>query len=64
MQLIRDLSGEVKDTFVLLNSLTEATEARITVRRGVPQVLKKPELRINDSERFKIMQAADLHLSA
>lgn len=54
---------EVKDTFVLLNSLTEATEARITVRRGVPPVLKKPELRINDSERFKIMQAADLHLS-
>lgn len=54
---------EVKDTSLLLNSLTEATEARLTVRRGVPPALKKPELRINDSERFKIMQAADLHLS-
>lgn len=57
------LQWEVKDTPVLLNGLTEASEARLTVRRGVPPLLKKPELRINDNERFKIMQAADLHLS-
>lgn len=54
---------EVKDMPVLLNSLTEETEARITVRRGVPPTIKKPVPRINESDRFKIMQAADLHLS-
>lgn len=54
---------EVKDTPILLNSRTEQTEARITVRRGVPPTIKKPVPRINESDRFKIMQAADLHLS-
>jgi hypothetical protein len=54
---------EVKDTPVLLNSQTEAQEARITVRRGVAPKPKKPIPRINENGRFKIMQAADLHLS-
>ncbi|CRG92318.1 hypothetical protein PISL3812_09375 [Talaromyces islandicus] len=54
---------EVKDMPILLNGLTEETEARITVRRGVPPAIKKPVPRINENDRFKIMQAADLHLS-
>ncbi|KAH8697743.1 putative phosphoesterase [Talaromyces proteolyticus] len=54
---------EVKDLPILLDGMTESTEARITVRRGVPPTIKKPVPKINDNDRFKIMQAADLHLS-
>ncbi|KAL4933873.1 uncharacterized protein BDV17DRAFT_278930 [Aspergillus undulatus] len=54
---------EVRDTPLLLNSRTEALEARITVKRGEPQKIKKPVPRINENGRFKIMQLADLHLS-
>ncbi|KAL4896739.1 hypothetical protein BDV59DRAFT_199090 [Aspergillus ambiguus] len=54
---------EVKDTPLLLDSRTENTEARISVRRGHPSKNKKPVPRINENGRFKIMQLADLHLS-
>lgn len=54
---------EVKDTPILLNGQVEKQEARITLRRGTPPKLKKPVPRINDNGKFKIMQAADLHLS-
>jgi predicted MPP superfamily phosphohydrolase len=54
---------EVKGTPLLLNSKTEAQEARVSIRRGIPPKMKKPVPRINDNGRFKIMQAADLHLS-
>ncbi|KAK4163518.1 Metallo-dependent phosphatase-like protein [Cladorrhinum sp. PSN259] len=37
--------------------------AHITIRRGAPQEVVKPQLRVNDNGRFKIMQLADLHLS-
>lgn len=54
---------EVRDTPILLNGQVEKQEARITLRRGAPPKLKKPVPRINDNGKFKIMQAADLHLS-
>ncbi|KAL2002709.1 hypothetical protein VTN02DRAFT_6140 [Thermoascus thermophilus] len=54
---------EVKDTPLLLNGGAEAQEARLSIRRGTPPRLKKPIPRINENGRFKIMQAADLHLS-
>ncbi|KAL1849273.1 Phosphatase dcr2 [Paecilomyces lecythidis] len=54
---------EIKDTPLLLDSGTEAQEARLSIRRGPPPKLTKPIPRINEHGRFKIMQAADLHLS-
>ncbi|PYI30186.1 hypothetical protein BP00DRAFT_487578 [Aspergillus indologenus CBS 114.80] len=57
------IGWEVKDTPLLLDSRTEALEARISVRRGDPTKTKKPVPRINENGRFKIMQLADLHLS-
>ncbi|KAL1984087.1 hypothetical protein VTN96DRAFT_9587 [Rasamsonia emersonii] len=54
---------ELKSTPLLLDSRSEAQEARLTIRRGVPPKIKKPVPRINENGRFKIMQAADLHLS-
>jgi predicted MPP superfamily phosphohydrolase len=54
---------EVKDTPILLDSKTEELEARMTIRRGTPPKAKKPIPRIKDNGRFKIMQAADLHLT-
>jgi hypothetical protein len=54
---------ELKDTPLLLDSRTEAQEARLTIRRGFSPKIKKPTPRIDDNGRFKIMQVADLHLS-
>lgn len=54
---------EIKDTPLLLDSGTETQEARISIRRGPPPKVVKPVPRINEHGRFKIMQAADLHLS-
>lgn len=54
---------ELKDTPLLLDSLTEGLETRITVQKGHPPKEKKPVPRINENGRFKIMQVADLHLS-
>lgn len=54
---------EVQDTPLLLDSRTEELEARLSIRRGTPQKLKRPVPRINEHGRFKIMQLADLHLS-
>lgn len=37
--------------------------AHLTIRRGAPVEHKKPQPRIQDNGRFKILQVADLHLS-
>jgi hypothetical protein len=55
---------EIKDTTIMLDGQTEAVEARVTIRRGTTLKSKKPVPRINDNGRFKIMQAADLHLTS
>lgn len=48
----------------LLLSAKESTQAAfLTVRRGSEQDPKKPQPRIPDNGKFKIMQVADLHLS-
>jgi hypothetical protein len=54
---------EVKDPPLLLENSGEAQEARLTVRRGQPEKLEKTIPRIRKDGKFKIMQAADLHLS-
>jgi hypothetical protein len=54
---------EVRDTPLLLDSGSEANEARLSVRRGVPGKIGKYVPRVRKDGKFKIMQAADLHLS-
>ena len=53
---------EIKDTGLLLGS-GEAHQARLSIRRGSHGAPEKPEPRINDNGKFKILQVADLHLS-
>lgn len=54
---------EIRDTPLLLNSPGEMQEARLTVRRGKERQTKETKPRIKKDGKFKIMQAADLHLS-
>jgi hypothetical protein len=50
-------------TPLLLDSSGEGQEARLSIRRGKQAALTKVIPRIRDNGKFKIMQAADLHLS-
>ncbi|PGH27327.1 hypothetical protein AJ80_01037 [Polytolypa hystricis UAMH7299] len=50
---------EVKDTPILLDG---SSDARLTLRRGAAPKIEKPTPRIRHDGKFKIMQAADLHL--
>ncbi|KAG9240691.1 Metallo-dependent phosphatase-like protein [Calycina marina] len=50
-------------TSLLLESSGEEQEPRLSVRRGRPATIPKPVPRINEHGKFKILQAADLHLS-
>ena len=54
---------DVIGTSLLLASSGETQEARLSVRRGKLVEVAKPTPRINEHGKFKIMQAADLHLS-
>lgn len=54
---------QVIGTSLLLASSGEIQEARLSVRRGKQVEPAKPIPRINEHGKFKIMQAADLHLS-
>ena len=54
---------KVQDLALLLDSHTDVPEARLTVRKGAAEKLERPVPRIRKDGRFKIMQAADLHLS-
>ena len=54
---------EIKDTPLLLDSGADIPEARLSVRRGSPPKIEKPIPRVRKDGKFKIMQAADLHLS-
>ncbi|KAH8664168.1 Metallo-dependent phosphatase-like protein [Xylariales sp. PMI_506] len=53
----------ISGTPLLLDANSEVPSAHITIRRG-PQIDPfKPQPRIKDNGKFKIMQLADLHLS-
>ncbi|KAI9762756.1 MAG: hypothetical protein M1835_007981 [Candelina submexicana] len=54
---------EIKDTPLLLDTSGETQEARLSVRRGTPAKIEKPVPKVKKDGKFKIMQAADLHLS-
>jgi hypothetical protein len=54
---------EVKGTPLLMDTNGEAHEARLSIRRGSQAVIKKPQPRVRNDGKFKIMQVADLHLS-
>jgi predicted MPP superfamily phosphohydrolase len=50
-------------TALLLDNSGEGQEARLSIRRGKKAPHSRPIPRINENGKFKIMQAADLHLS-
>ncbi|EOO02964.1 putative phosphatase dcr2 protein [Phaeoacremonium minimum UCRPA7] len=50
-------------TALLIDSGPKIPSAHITLRRGSQKEPTKPQPRINDNGKFKIMQVADLHLS-
>jgi hypothetical protein len=55
---------QVQDIGLLLNLGAGAQEARLTIRRGpASSKVEKPVPRIRKDGKFKIMQAADLHLA-
>jgi len=54
---------QMTGTPLLLESSGEIQEARLSIRRGKQVAHVKPKPRINENGKFKIMQAADLHLS-
>jgi hypothetical protein len=55
---------QVQDIGLLLDLGPDAQEARLTIRRGPAlNKVEKPIPRIRKDGKFKIMQAADLHLS-
>ncbi|KAI0999624.1 hypothetical protein K3495_g8572 [Podosphaera aphanis] len=57
------LGWQLVGTALLLNTRGEEQEARLSIRRGKAIDLPRPIPKINEHGRFKIMQAADLHLS-
>ena len=54
---------QIIGTSLLLDTSGEEAEPRLSIRRGKQYAPTKPIPRINEHGRFKIMQAADLHLS-
>ena len=48
---------------LLSNTGDENHEAHLSIRRGPPVAIEKPTLRVNKDGKFKILQAADIHLS-
>lgn len=50
-------------TAVLLDTNNEGQEARLSIRRGKHEAQSRVVPRIKENGKFKIMQAADLHLS-
>lgn len=54
---------EVRDTPLLLNNVDNGLEPRLSIRKGPSPKVEKPIPRIRKDGKFKIMQAADLHLS-
>ncbi|KAI1765897.1 calcineurin-like phosphoesterase [Hypoxylon sp. FL1150] len=59
---VRD-GWQLQNTPLLLNTDHEIPSAHITVRQGAHIEPIRPQPRVNDNGKFKIMQLADLHLS-
>ncbi|CAJ2507939.1 Uu.00g091250.m01.CDS01 [Anthostomella pinea] len=59
---VRD-GWQLQNTPLLLDANTEIPVPHITVRRGSHEETAKPQPRVKDNGKFKIMQLADLHLS-
>lgn len=53
----------IRGTPLQLDSGSTFHSAHVTVRRGAPVEQKKPQPRIPDNGKFRILQIADLHLS-
>jgi hypothetical protein len=54
---------QMAGTPLLLENSGEGQEPRLSIRRGKKAPHSRPIPRVNENGRFKIMQAADLHLS-
>jgi predicted MPP superfamily phosphohydrolase len=54
---------QIVGTPLLLDTSTDIPAAHITIRRGAQAEPFKPQPRVNENGKFKIMQLADLHLS-
>ncbi|CAL3965041.1 hypothetical protein PZA11_002117 [Diplocarpon coronariae] len=54
---------QIVGTAMLLDTSGEGHEARLSIRRGKQATQSRPVPRIGENGKFKILQAADLHLS-
>ena len=53
----------IQQHILLPNVGGENQEAFLTIRRGPPAAITRPDLHVNKDGKFKIIQVADLHLS-
>ncbi|KIX92149.1 uncharacterized protein Z520_12142 [Fonsecaea multimorphosa CBS 102226] len=54
---------EIQDISLFIDADRESAEPRLTVRKGPAMKVERPVPRIRKDGKFKIMQAADLHLA-
>ena len=54
---------QIQDISLFIDADRESAEPRLTVRKGPALKVEKPVPRIHKDGKFKIMQAADLHLA-
>ncbi|KAI1332104.1 calcineurin-like phosphoesterase [Xylariaceae sp. FL0255] len=57
------MGWHIQGTPLLLETRRGMPSVHITIRRGTPAEPSKPQPRIRDNGKFKILQLADLHLS-
>ncbi|KAF8471809.1 Metallo-dependent phosphatase-like protein [Kalaharituber pfeilii] len=55
--------AEVRPQWTIVGTMGIGEKVRLTIRKGQPEIIEKPELRINDNMKFKIIQISDMHLS-
>ncbi|RPB27732.1 Metallo-dependent phosphatase [Terfezia boudieri ATCC MYA-4762] len=54
---------EVRPQWHMVGNMDAGDQVKLTVRKGQPSVkVERPELRINDNMKFKIIQVSDMHL--
>ena len=52
-----------REPLLLPNPVDENQEVYLSIRRGPPIPIDKPDLHVNKDGKFKVLQVADLHLS-
>ena len=57
------LGWEIKDHGLMISTSSDMPEPRLSVRKGQPKTITKPQPRIRKDGKFKILQISDLHLS-